>query len=70
TEDRARIMEHLFNPKPDGISSMLNAENLINKAKLYCYILRQCYPSCNTKEPLYWETYLGTIDETVLPAEQ
>ncbi len=69
TEDRARIMEYLFNPEEGDLAAMLKTENLINKARLYCYILRQCYPSCNTEEPLYWETYLGTIDDSVLPAE-
>lgn len=67
TEDRARIMEHLFHPE-DGLAEVLQYEHLQEKARLYCYILRQCFESCSTAEPLYWESHLGKIDESVLPA--
>ncbi len=66
TEDRARIMEYLFNPEEEGISTMLDCDNLKYKARLYSYILRQCFDSCNTTEVHFWETYLGKIDATVL----
>lgn len=66
TEDRARIMEVLWNSgeEPDP---HLEYEHILEKAKLYCYILRQCFPSCNTEEGPFWEQFLGVIDESVLP---
>ncbi len=67
TEDRARIMEHLFNSGEDGLAEVLQFENLQAKARLYCYILRNCFESCDTDEALYWETHLGTIDDSVIP---
>lgn len=67
TEDRARIMENLFNPEADGLAEVLQFENLQEKARLYAYILRECFESCDVDEALYWETYLGTIDESVIP---
>ena len=67
TEDRARIMENLFNPAEDGIAEILRFDNLQTKAKLYCYILRECFASCDTDTVLYWETHLGTIDDSVIP---
>ncbi len=67
TEDRARIIEHLFNPEEDGLAEVLQFENLQAKARLYCYILRECFESCDIDEVLYWETYLGTIDDSVIP---
>ena len=62
TEDRACIMEQLFNPAEDKLGYQFNHENILNKARLYSYILRQCFPSCNTSETHYWETYLGDIN--------
>lgn len=67
TEDRARIMENLFNPASDGIAEILRFDNLQTKARLYCYILRECFASCDTDAVLYWETHLGTIDDSVIP---
>lgn len=67
TEDRARIMENLFNPASDGLAEVLRFDNLQTKAKLYCYILRECFASCDTDTVLYWETHLGTIDDSVIP---
>ena len=66
TEDRARIMEVLFSSgkEPDPY---LEYEHIMEKAKLYCYILRQCFPSCNGDEAPFWERFLGVIDESVLP---
>jgi WD40 repeat protein len=67
TEDRARIMENLFNPAGDGIAEILRFDNLQTKARLYCYILRECFTSCDVDTVLYWETHLGTIDDSVIP---
>lgn len=67
TEDRARLMENLFNPASDGLAEILRFDNLQAKAKLYCYILRECFASCDTDTVLYWETHLGTIDDSVIP---
>lgn len=67
TEDRARILEHLFNPEEDGLAEVLQFEHLQEKARLYAYILRECFESCDVDEVLYWETHLGTIDESVIP---
>jgi hypothetical protein len=67
TEDRARIMENLFNPAGDGIAEILRFDNLQTKARLYCYILRECFTSCDADTVLYWETHLGTIDHSVIP---
>lgn len=66
TEDRAKIMEVLWRSgeEPDYL---LEYEHILAKAKLYCYILRQCFPSCNTGEGPFWEQFLGVIDESVLP---
>ncbi|MBE6678594.1 MAG: WD40 repeat domain-containing protein [Ruminococcaceae bacterium] len=66
TEDRARIMEYLFIRKNGELDEVFEYENIKNKAILYSYILRECFPSCNTDAPLYWEKGLGTIDESVL----
>lgn len=67
TEDRARIMENLFNPARDGLAEILRFDNLQTKARLYCYILRECFTSCDVDTVLYWETHLGTIDDSVIP---
>lgn len=67
TEDRARILENLFNPVDDALPEALQAPHLLEKARFYSYILRQCFPSCAAStEPLFWETYLGTIDENAV----
>ena len=66
TEDRAKIMEVLWNSgeTPDAL---LEYPHILEKARLYCYILRQCFPSCNGEEAPFWEAFLGTIDDSVLP---
>lgn len=67
TEDRARIIENLFNPVDGALPEALQAPHLLEKARFYSYILRQCFPSCaSSSEPLFWETYLGTIDENAV----
>lgn len=66
TEDRARIMQALFEGEDGGMKTYFEYENLLHKARLYSYILRQCFPSCNTEDVNYWEEFLGEIDETVL----
>lgn len=67
TEDRAQIMQYLFESTDDGLHEVLRYENLQDKARLYCYILRQCFPACDIEGVLPWEMHLGTIDESVLP---
>lgn len=68
TEDRARLFEYMFITEEDpGFSNIYEYENLVTKAKLYSYILRQCFPSCNTEEPNPWEKNLGVIDSSVVP---
>lgn len=64
TEDRARLMENLFNPVDEAPPEVLQAPHLLEKARFYSYILRKCFPSCAaSSQPLYWETYLGAINE-------
>ncbi len=58
TEDRAQIMEHLFNYDNEFSSNILEYENLKSKAELYCRILRECFESCKTDEILQWEILL------------
>lgn len=60
TEDRACIMQQLFNYEGSG-EKYFEHENLLDKARLYSYILRQCFPSCDTNETHYWETNIGEI---------
>ncbi len=59
TEDRARIMEHLFNTDNQLLLEMLQHENIQTKARLYCRILRDCFESCNIEGTLYWEQSLN-----------
>ncbi len=66
TEDRATLMEILC-LNTDVSPTELEYENILYKARLYSYILRQCFPSCDTEETHFWETFLGVIDESVLP---
>ncbi len=63
TEDRACIMEQLFNRDENGeLTYYFKHENILNKARLYSYILRQCFPSCDTEETHFWEIGLGEIE--------
>lgn len=67
TEDRARIIENLFNPVDGALPEALQSPHLLEKARFYSYILRQCFASCaESSQPLFWETYLGTIDENAV----
>ncbi len=66
TEDRARIMEYLFSREDGTLNQVFQYENIKNKAVLYSHILRQCFPSCAEADTLYWEEWLGPIDESVL----
>ncbi len=66
TEDRARIIENLFHKEISEYNGYFEYENIKNKAVLYSYILRQCFPSCNTNTTHYWEQGLGTVDDSVL----
>ena len=66
TEDRATIMEMLC-CGTDVPPAELEYEHILYKARLYSYILRQCFPSCDTEEVHFWERFLGVIDESVLP---
>lgn len=67
TEDRARIMENLFNMDREFSAELFRHENLLYKARLYSYILRQCFPSCAVPEVLYWETGLGDMETWNIP---
>lgn len=62
TEDRARIMEHLFHTDEPSSAEYFTYDNILYKARLYSYILRQCFPSCDIPEVLFWETQLGDIE--------
>ncbi len=60
-------MENLFGPLDGKLPEPLKAPHLLEKARFYSYILRQCFPSCGeSSSPLYWETYLGPIDENAV----
>ena len=68
TEDRARLFEYMLIPETNSAYiDIYDYENLVYKAKLYSYILRQCFPSCNTEEANAWERNLGVIDASVIP---
>lgn len=56
TEDRARIMEYLFNCSDLPLDEWKNCPHLIEKAELYCRILRECFPSCKNSKELPWES--------------
>ena len=59
TEDRARLMECMFGSE----TGYLKYDNLAYKARLYSYILRQCFTSCQVEEEVYWERFTGIPDE-------
>ncbi|MBQ3230257.1 MAG: hypothetical protein IJB49_04485 [Clostridia bacterium] len=58
TEDRARIFEYLFNNDLSLLEEWNNYPHLIEKAELYCRILRECFDSCKNSETLEWEKFL------------
>lgn len=66
TEDRARIMEHMANRDRPFSQELFSHPHLQYKARLYAYILRQCFPSCQTGQELFWEQGLENIDQSVL----
>lgn len=57
TEDRARIMENLFNCSDLPLDEWKECPHLIEKAELYCKILRECFPSCKNSDTLPWESF-------------
>lgn len=57
TEDRARIMEALFDPEGNGLEEIGEYEHIIYKAKAYCVILRACFNSLKDADPV-WEKWL------------
>ncbi len=71
TEDRARVMECMFDSETGYMKDLLKYDNLAYKARLYSFILRQCFESCQVEEELYWERFTGIPDasefQTLLP---
>ena len=63
TEDRARLMECMFDSENGDMKDLLKYDNLAYKARLYSFILRQCFQSCQVEEELYWERFTGIPDE-------
>lgn len=59
TEDRARIMETLFNRDDYRYPAINDYENIKQKASLYCRILRTAFPCCDIDGALYWEEGLS-----------
>jgi hypothetical protein len=64
TEDRARLMECMFDSETGFMKDLLEYDNLAYKARLYSYILRQCFTSCQVEEELYWERFTGIPNES------
>ena len=64
TEDRARLMECMFDSETGYMKDLLKYDNLAYKARLYSYILRQCFTSCQVEEELYWERFTGIPNES------
>ena len=63
TEDRARLMECMFDSETGYMKDLLVYDNLSYKARLYSFILRQCFESCQVEEELYWERFTGIPHE-------
>ena len=63
TEDRARIMENLFNTSEENADKSIFAENqnIKEKAIQYCSILRECFSSCDSEDLLPWEIGLAQL---------
>ncbi|MBP5230381.1 MAG: hypothetical protein ILO68_01505 [Clostridia bacterium] len=57
TEDRARLMEALFESRGETLDPRLESVHLNYKARAYCDILRQCFPSLQKSAP-DWERHL------------
>lgn len=64
TEDRACLMECMFDTETGYMKDLLKYDNLAYKARLYSFILRQCFASCQVEEELYWERFTGIPDES------
>ncbi len=62
TEDRARIMEYLFNSE-ETVAFCFEYPHICEKAKLYCEILSTCFPSCQKETP-FWRAVLESILST------
>lgn len=67
TEDRACLMEQMFQLADHPENVIFQYPHLVEKARAYSYILRQCFPSCAGADSLIWESGLGTIDNLVIP---
>ncbi len=59
-EDRARIMEYLFDSK-ESLPSAFDSVHLMEKAQYLCAIIRECFPSAQTAEDLPWERLIETL---------
>lgn len=64
-EDKARIMEYLFKTENGQLSSAIRGKHLIEKCRALCVILRKVFPAVASADNVFWESGLGTIDESV-----
>lgn len=64
TEDRARIMENLWNADDEYNARYFKNDHIREKAVFYCYMLRQCFTSLQDYDGvLPWETVLPPMNE-------
>ena len=66
TEDRARIFEYLFKTENGTLSPSIRGSHLIEKCRALCIILRKVFPSVAAEDSVFWESGLGSIDESEL----
>ena len=59
-EDRARIMEYLFDSK-DELPAAFGSVHLMEKAQYLCAIIRECFPSTRAVETLPWERLIEAV---------
>lgn len=59
-EDRARIMEYLFDSK-DELPAAFGSIHLMEKARYLCAVIRECFPSARDAETLPWERLIKTV---------
>jgi len=59
-EDRARIMEVLYISQ-DSLPACFESIHLMEKAQFLCAMVRECFPSTQGEETLYWERLIETI---------
>ncbi len=59
-EDRARIMEYLFDSKVE-LPAAFNSVHLMEKAQYLCAVIRECFPSTQAVEILPWERLIKTV---------